>query len=177
MGDSAARQFAEEVAMICEGMGMARMAGRLMGWLLVCDPPVQTTADLVSALGISKAAVSVTGRQLTAAGLVQRVAMPGTRGDAYEITPMAFARSAMDPAPYRMMRELMQRGLAAIGDDGSPRFERLRKTRDFYAFAERELPLLYEQFNREYEKNQHDENAHEKNQHATKKREEGEDNG
>ncbi|MBN1172267.1 MAG: MarR family transcriptional regulator [Micromonosporaceae bacterium] len=137
--------------MICESMGMARMAGRLMGWLLVCDPPKQTTADLVSALGISKGAVSVTGRQLIAAGLAQRVAIPGARGDAYEITPMAFAKSALDPSPYRMLRELMERGLAAIGDDGSSRFERLRRTRDFYAFAEQQLPNLFDQFVREHD--------------------------
>jgi hypothetical protein len=172
MTESPERQFAEEVSMVCEGMGMARMAGRLLGWLLVCDPPVQTTADLVAELGISKGAVSVTGRQLMAAGLVQRVAIPGARGDAYEITPMAFALSVLDPAPYRMMRELMERGLAQIGDDGSSRLDRLRRTRDFYAYAEREIPKMFEQFMKDYPATGQ---ASTDNQNEKKK--EGEDDG
>ena len=33
------RQFAEEVGRVFEQFGIARMAGRLLGWLLICDPP------------------------------------------------------------------------------------------------------------------------------------------
>ncbi len=40
----------------------------------------------------------------------------------------------------------MDRGLAVLGSEDSPRAARLRQTRDFYAFLEREFPALVERF-------------------------------
>jgi hypothetical protein len=37
-----------------------------------------------------------------------------------------------------------------LGDEESPRAERLRETRALYAFMERELPALFERFRTEY---------------------------
>ena len=45
------QHFAEEVGLFFERSGMTRMAGRILGWLLVCDPPHQTLNDLAEALG------------------------------------------------------------------------------------------------------------------------------
>jgi hypothetical protein len=44
----------------------------------------------------------------------------------------------------------MERGLALLDDETSPRAQRLRVSRDFYAFVEREVPKLLEQFKNEY---------------------------
>ena len=35
------RLYAEEAAVYLEAMGMPRASGKLLGWLLVCDPPQQ----------------------------------------------------------------------------------------------------------------------------------------
>jgi hypothetical protein len=148
-GVSVERQFAEEVAMICEGMGLPRMVGRVLGWLLICDPPRQSSADLARALGVSKGSISTATRLLESAALVRRVAVAGARGDAFELVPLAFTQ-AVSPARLRVFRDLMDRGLAAIGDDPGPRGKRLRDTREFYAFVERESTRLVEQFRAEY---------------------------
>ena len=41
------------------------MAGRMWGWLLICDPPEQTAADIAEALQASRGAISGTARILT----------------------------------------------------------------------------------------------------------------
>jgi DNA-binding MarR family transcriptional regulator len=124
--------------------------GKLLGWLLICDPPSQSLAQLSSALGLSKGSVSTGMRVLERLGLVRRVAAPGTRGHVYEVTPTALIEVGSRAGDqYAAIRHLMERGLALL-DEGSPRARRLRVSRDFYAFIEREVPKLLDQFKREY---------------------------
>ena len=143
---SGERQFAEDVGRVFEGFGVSRMAGRVLGWLLICDPPRQSSADLIAALGATKGSISTATRMLQAAGLVDRVAVPGRRGDVFELRPDAFHQAHDQLGTMRIFRELMERGLAVIGDERSPRAARLRRTRDFYAYLEREFPVLVQRF-------------------------------
>jgi hypothetical protein len=149
-GASGERQFAEEVGRVFEQLGVPRMAGRILGWLLICDPPRQSSADLGRALGASKGAISTATRILESWGLLRRIAVPGERGDFFEMSPDAFNRAADQVGKARLFRELMEKGLAVLGDEDSPRAARLRETRALYAFLERELPAVFERFRTEY---------------------------
>jgi hypothetical protein len=150
MGElTAFRRFAEDAAVVLTGMGLPPATGKLLGWLLICDPPQQTSAELTDALGLSKGSVSTGVRVLQNAHLVRRVTLPGRRGFAYEMVPDAFLRVS-ESENYRVFRELMERGLTAAGGEDAPGAERLRQTRDFYAFVERELPNVVARFKREY---------------------------
>jgi DNA-binding transcriptional regulator GbsR (MarR family) len=144
------RQFSEEAGRVFEQFGVSRMAGRILGWLLICDPPRQSSGELGAALGASKGSISMATRLLESYGLARRVAVPGARGDFFEITPDAFTRAHDQIGTARVFRQLMEVGLAVLGDQDSPRAERLRETRDLYAFMERELPGLMERFRTEY---------------------------
>ena len=143
---SGERQFAEDVGRVFEGFGVSRMAGRVLGWLLICDPPRQSSRDLIEALGATKGSISTATRMLEASGLIDRIAVPGRRGDAFELRPEAFYQAHDQLGTMRVFRELMERGLAVLGDDHGPRADRLRLTRDFYAYLEREFPVLVERF-------------------------------
>jgi DNA-binding transcriptional regulator GbsR (MarR family) len=46
--------YAEEWGLLFERWGLPRTAGRIWGWLHVCEPPLQTAGQLVDALGVSK---------------------------------------------------------------------------------------------------------------------------
>jgi DNA-binding transcriptional regulator GbsR (MarR family) len=143
------RQFADEVGVLLSQMGMPPAYGRLLGWLLICDPPQQTSTQLGDALGLSKGSVSSGMRMLERADLVQRVPSPG-RGHAYEMMPDALVR-ATDPAvKHAIMRDVMQRGLSLIDDKDSPRAERLRVSRDFYGFIAEKIPSLMEEFRQKH---------------------------
>ncbi|MGE3268680.1 MAG: GbsR/MarR family transcriptional regulator, partial [Chloroflexota bacterium] len=131
------RQFAEEVGRVFEQLGISRMAGRILGWLLICDPPRQSSAALGTALGASKGAISTATRLLESYGLARRIAVPGERGDFFEMAPDAFNRAHDQTGKVRLFRELMEQGLAVLGNEESPRAARLRETRELYAFMER----------------------------------------
>ena len=67
------RRLVEEFGLLYEQMGGTRMAGRVSGYLLMCDPPVQSLTQIAEALGVSKAAVSGAARVLLQFGVVELV--------------------------------------------------------------------------------------------------------
>lgn len=149
--DGPERQFAEEMAVLFARFGMPRGAGRLLGWLLICEPARQSTADLTGALGLSKASVSTSARLLESYGLLTRAVVPGDRSDHYELRPDAFEGAHSQLGTFRLFADLMDSGLAAIRDPQGPRAARLRETAAFYRFLEREWPAVVERFAREWD--------------------------
>jgi DNA-binding transcriptional ArsR family regulator len=143
---SAERQYVEEFGTVLAGMGLPPAYAKLMGWLIICDPPRQSVTEIADALGQSKGSVSSGARLLENAGLIRRVAVPGRRGTFYELDPEAIIRVTEEGWNFRAFRELLDRGLRLLGDEAGPRAERLRRTRDFYAFIEREVPKLMARF-------------------------------
>ncbi|WP_300007410.1 MarR family transcriptional regulator [Pseudonocardia sp.] len=150
------RQFAEEMALVFERFGVPRGAGRLLGWMLICEPARQSTAELVAALGLSKASVSTAVRLLESYGLITRVAVPGDRSDHYELLPDAFESAHSHLGTFRVFGDLMAKGLTAIGDADGPRAARLRESAAFYRFLENEWPAMVQRFRREYGEGEQD---------------------
>ena len=128
-----------------ERAGMPRMVARLLGWLLICDPPSQGSAEIASALQVSRASVSIATRLLEAGGLIRRMPAPGTRSYRFELEPNAFV-SLQAGERFRPWREMAERGLELLDDPEADRGARLRAARDFYAYVEREIPKLIERF-------------------------------
>ena len=79
------RNFVEEVGLFFEQTGMPRMAGRILGWLLISDPPHQSTDELAGGLIASKGSISTNTRLLIQIGLIERLSLPGVRHDYFRI--------------------------------------------------------------------------------------------
>ena len=137
-------QFVEDIGLIMEDQGRPRIAGRILGWLLICEPPHQSFASLVEALGVSKGSVSSMTRLLLEGGLVERVTLPGDRQTYFRMAPDAWTRvlSWMTERVQRM-HDAAQRGLDLV-EARSPEADpwRLREMRDLYRIAARQLPEL-----------------------------------
>jgi DNA-binding transcriptional regulator GbsR (MarR family) len=144
------RGFAEAVGLWSSRQGTPPAFGKLLGWLLICDPPQQTSAELAAALDLSKGSVSVGMRMLERSGLARRVPIPAQRGHAYEIQPDAMIRATTEAVPHwRAMADLMRSGLDLVGVD-SPQAARLTMTRDFFDYMAERIPALFEDFKRDY---------------------------
>ena len=65
------KHFVEEVGLFFEQSGMPRMAGRILGWLLISDPSHQTTSELAEVLLASKGSISTMTRLLIRIGLIE----------------------------------------------------------------------------------------------------------
>lgn len=142
------QHYAEEIGLYFEQLGLTRMAGRIIGWLLVCDPPEQTMHQLAEALHASKGSISSMTRLLIQLGLVERISIPGERRDYFRLRKNAWGH-VMEArlVEVRRLREMAERGLDVLADEPPAARRRLAEMRDLYAYFERELPALIARWN------------------------------
>lgn len=135
---------------MCEHAGLPRAAGRLLGWLLVADPPEQSAAGLRAALGASAGSVSTTARLLIDLGLVERIKVAGDRRAYYRMRPGGWTQFLRErTATVRATRDVAAQGLALLADTPEARRRRLREMHDLYAWWEREALALLERWTRQ----------------------------
>ena len=75
--------FIEQMGLIAQEDGAPRIAGQILGYLLIEGEP-RTLSQMAEALKISKASASTNARLLELKGAVRRVSPVGQRGDAYQ---------------------------------------------------------------------------------------------
>jgi DNA-binding MarR family transcriptional regulator len=133
------RRFSDELGFFWEAAGGTRMAGRVLGALLLAEPPQMSSSELAEFLGVSGGSVSTATRELIAPGLVQRVRVPGKRQDYFRATMGSSAQliqSRMDLT--RRWAQLIAWGeQLAAGKTPSVR-RQLADIREFYEFLEDE---------------------------------------
>ncbi|MGH2411706.1 MAG: GbsR/MarR family transcriptional regulator, partial [Chloroflexota bacterium] len=145
-------RFVEEVALNFERQGLFRMGGRVLGWLLICDPPEQTFNQLAEVLQASKGSISNVMQLLVPAGIVQKVSRPGERRDYYRVAPNAWVDLARNHTRYYgEFKKLMEQGLRLLDDAPSARRDRLRDVHALYDFLAHEMPELWDRWERERE--------------------------
>lgn len=77
-------EFVEQMGILGEDGRMPRIAGRLFGLFLVETKPL-SLRELAERLQVSRASVSTNTRLLAAAGMIERVSLPGDRQDYYRL--------------------------------------------------------------------------------------------
>ena len=148
------KQFAEEVGIVFEQTGLPRMAGRVLGWLLISDPPHQSMEQLTGALMASKGSISTMTRLLIQLDLIERLSLPGVRRDYFRLRSDAWqhmiGRGLTDE--IRMVRQLAERGLGLLSNKTLVTGKWLEEMFDVYTFLEREFPALLERWEKEHQK-------------------------
>ncbi|MEQ3551228.1 MarR family transcriptional regulator [Pseudonocardia nematodicida] len=139
--------FVDEVAASFEREGMPLITGRVVGWLLISDPPEQSAADLAEVLGVSRSSISTATRMLTPGGLVERVRRRGERVELFRIAPDGWSRMlAARYARATEFRAVLEQGFTALDGASDARRERLSHVHELYRFLESELPALFERW-------------------------------
>lgn len=141
--------FIEHSGMFFEGSGLPGTSGRIMGYLLVCDPPEQSSKQLAEGLETTSGSISTNTRLLLQVGLIERVPVRGKRGLYFRMTKDAFTgMMEAKMSQTRAYREILEEGLQAMGALGldDDRRARLQDTRDLYAFFEAEFPRLLQRW-------------------------------
>lgn len=136
-------QFPERVGLFWEGSGGSRMAGRVLGWLLICDPPEQSLSQIATEVMASKASISAATRSLMVIGLIERVPVRGDRAAWFRMVEGGWGRvMEAKQSALTLFRELAEEGLAIVDGESPERRARLDELRDLYAFMEEEMPKI-----------------------------------
>ncbi len=147
------RHFIEDVGLLFEESGHPRMAGRILGCLLISDQPHLSTTEIADTLQASKGSLSTMTRFLLQMGLIERVGLLGKRVDYFRIKTGAWP-VLVRHAVYELsaLRKLAERGLELTEGKQSEMTEQLEDARDLFAFVEREYPLLIERWEKEHKR-------------------------
>lgn len=109
--DHAGRLFARRY-------GFAPMAGRLLGYLMICDPRDQSIAELAEALLASRSAITNAVAFLDNLHYIRRSRAAGERMDRIRIDMSSAEATGFDVTEYQEQGDLAREGLALLA--GAP---------------------------------------------------------
>jgi hypothetical protein len=139
----------QELGELFDASGWPRLAGRLMGELMLADPPYLSTTQLCERLETSKGHLSSTMKLLVLGGLVERFGVSGSRMDHYRVPPDAFVRAVQHSVePMTRLADLADRAAVRL-PPGSIVAEQVTQMRDLYRFLAAKFPALIDEFNQQ----------------------------
>ena len=119
------------------------MVGRVLGALMISDPPERTAEELASELGASRGSISQATRALVRLGMVRRLSRPGERRDFFRVNPDAWWETTRQQmASLALFQRMAEQGLALLGPGEAEARRGLEEMRDFYDFWEEELNVV-----------------------------------
>jgi DNA-binding transcriptional regulator GbsR (MarR family) len=121
-------------AAFAQHFGLPPITGRILGWLLICDPPEQSAGEIAGAIGASRASLTTSMRLLTAGDLVRRRHRPGERTTYFHIDDNAWEKVIRQRiVGMASLREITEDAMALIGPD-SERASRVRAAHAFFGW-------------------------------------------
>jgi len=140
------KRFIENIGLFFETQRLPRLAGRMVGYLLICDPPEQTANEIGGMLEMSKGSVSTMTRLLMQMGMIEKVSPFGTRRDYYRIHPRASEQLLLARQDeFSQLRNLVSQGLAVLDNEDQTSQQRLIEMRAMCQLVVDEVPHLIEQ--------------------------------
>jgi len=136
MSTAPERGYLDDVGGFFAAHGMPPVAGRIVGHLLICEPPEQSFEALCKAVGASRGSVSTMTRLLAQLGLVER--RPGSgRSLNYRMRDDAWTQLLEDDLrSAARLRAIAIEGLRLQQGRSTKSRQRLTAMREFYAFLE-----------------------------------------
>jgi DNA-binding transcriptional regulator GbsR (MarR family) len=144
------KHFIEDTGLFFEQLGMPRMAGRILGALLIADQPAQSITDIAQILQASKSSISIMARFLMENGLIERVPSPMPRRDYYRFKPggwIQYMRHWLEL--WAALHQITERGIGLLNEKGARDTERLIEAHDLFSLMENELPSILEKLENE----------------------------
>jgi DNA-binding MarR family transcriptional regulator len=131
--DAAEMAWIEHVAeFFGDQEGLPPITGRILGYLMICEPAEQSAADIAAAIKASRASMTSNIRTLLAVGLIRRRTRAGERTAYYRIDDDAW-EAALRKRIEGMIKfeDIAARGLDLVGRDTS-RASRLHAAYNVY---------------------------------------------
>lgn len=128
--------FLSQVAIATEKMGLGANLGRIVGFLMICDPACQTAEEIAAATNVDPAEATGTLEGLAKWGSLDRIAM-------IEDEPACFAlRPVRELMAERMqfiedMKDALAEGIKLLGAEENPL---LVEFHDLYQVLQEQLP-------------------------------------
>jgi len=147
--DARYRQFIEDTGDLLDDHGLPHMAGRIVGALLVCDPPYLSHDELADQLQASRGSISMATQLLLRGNIVERVSLPGHRRHYYRLRDGLWRDLlSMHPEHLQNHLDLVDKGLELLRDEPIEAKMRLIELQVLSQFILEILPEFTERWER-----------------------------
>ncbi len=142
--DTERDRFIEDNGLLFERLGVTRMSGRILGYLMVTDKEKVSFSEMTEALQASKSSISTNLKMLLQIGFVKPLTIPGERKTYYMLSP------EMDWKAYfserlemiGIMNNMFKKGLTLRSSTKDNAAQWLREASEFYDFIIEEFPAM-----------------------------------
>lgn len=132
-------KFIEDFGIFLESLGFSRIAGRIIGLLLVKGEAMHLD-QIASTLKVSRASISTNTRTLVAVQFLKEQALPGDRRTWFVVSPDAFmSRLDFMTLQFQAIQQLLSQGLAVVPEGRPVARARLGEAIEFHQFLISEL--------------------------------------
>ncbi|MFI2486105.1 GbsR/MarR family transcriptional regulator [Promicromonospora kroppenstedtii] len=136
-------EWVERVSMYLARDGVPPIAGRVLGWLMVCDPPEQSAGQISDSIGASRASLTSNLRLLTTMGFLSSRTRPGNRTTYYRMADDAWSIVVRRQiAGMASFLDLSRDGIALAGPGNDDRVRQAHRTFEWMAAAFAAAPPL-----------------------------------
>jgi DNA-binding transcriptional regulator GbsR (MarR family) len=122
------------------------MAGRVLGYLLVCEPPDQTIAQLSEALLASRSAVTGALDVLERTDTIRRSRAAGERMDRVRVDFSSAQARGFDVSEYQELADLAREGLEVLKDAPAERRATLMEMEAFASWLVERTRVLQDEW-------------------------------
>ncbi|TAF67775.1 MAG: MarR family transcriptional regulator [Cytophagales bacterium] len=141
------QQQVEKIGIVCDKDGFPPLAGRLLGFMILAEPPHKTFDEIVAFLNASKSAVSNTLKFLENQKMIDYTTFPGDRKRYFRLSVENWSNVLIDKMVWlKAMQEQLTIALK-IRTEENPEFnEGLRNIIELYEIVIEEMPLIIEKW-------------------------------
>jgi DNA-binding transcriptional regulator GbsR (MarR family) len=144
------QELVEKTGVLLEQFGFQRMTGRIMGYLVLAEPPYKTFDDIREYLQASKSSVSTSLQLLIMQGQVTYFTLPGDRKRYFKFNAESFLELfKRDMARMVSARTMVEEFVSLRSNEHESFNNALLRIAKFYEFMEREMPELIRKWEEE----------------------------
>ncbi len=132
---------------VFEGFGLPRAAGRMLGWLTVCEQADQSAVEIAEVLHLAPSTVSTMSRLLLKWGFAERSTRRGDRKRYLRARPNGWLNAIYhEVEAWKSVKPQLGALRELLKDAPLESREGVDELHDFIHFIEREMPALFERF-------------------------------
>lgn len=140
------QKFIENIGLFFETQRLPRLAGRMVGYLLISNPPEQSAVEIGETLGMSKGSVSTMTRLLLQMGMIEKVSPFGVKRAYYRIHPRVSERLLLArQGEFEQLLHLVEQGLETLETEDETSQQRLAELSTMCKLVIDEVPNLISQ--------------------------------
>lgn len=96
----------------------SRAAGRILGWLMICEPAHRSASQLVDELGLSAGSVSTQIRLLESLQFIEKLTFPGDRSTYFQLGPDVWMTvMASEMGHLDRMKQISEVGASVVPEE------------------------------------------------------------